>query len=373
MAIRIKEVIDGKALKDFVDFPYELYNGNPYFVPPLRFDELATLRKEKNPSFDYCEARYWIAYEDGEIVGRIAGIINHAFIEKWGKKYLRFGWIDFAEDKKIAEALLAKVEEWARELNMEAVHGPLGFTDLDHEGMLVDGFDMVGTLATIYNYPYYPKFLEALGYKKDADWVEYLIKIPKRVPENLKRISDLVKRRCQLQVLKIKKAKDVLPYSREVFQLINATYSELYGVVPLTEKQVAYYTKQYFSFIKPDFVSLITDREGKLAGFGITMPSLSNALQKAKGKLFPFGIFHLLKAMKKNTVLDLYIVAVRHDLQGKGVNAILMEELTNSCIKHGIEFAETNPELEKNEKVQALWEHYETRQHKRRRCYIKYL
>jgi GNAT superfamily N-acetyltransferase len=373
MSIQIKEVNDRKALKDFVNFPYQLYKGNPFFVPPLRFDELATIQKEKNPAFDYCDAKYWIARNGEKIVGRIAGIINYASIEKWGNKFVRFGWIDFAEDKTIAEALLGKVEDWARELKMEAVHGPLGFTDLDHEGMLIDGFDNVGTLATIYNYPYYPKFLEELGYKKDVDWVEYLIKIPNRVPDNLKRISSLVKKRCQLQVVQKRSSKEILPYASEIFQLINTAYSGLYGVVPLTEKQISYYTKQYFSFIKPDFVSLITDRDGKLAAFGITMPSLSKALQKANGKLFPFGIFHLLKAMKSNTILDLYIVAIRPDLQGKGVNAILMDELTSSCIKHGITFSETNPELEENEKVQALWEHYETRQHKRRRCYIKYL
>ncbi len=373
MSLSIKEVSKGKQLKDFVNFPYQLYKGNSFFVPPLRFDEMATLRKDKNPAFDYCEARYWVAYQDGKIVGRIAAILNHAFIEKWKKNYLRFGWIDFVDDKKVAEALLAQVENWAREKKMEAVHGPMGFTDLDHEGMLVEGFDQVGTLATIYNYPYYSKYLEELGYQKDADWVEYLIKIPKRVPENLERIAELVKKRCQLQVMKLRKPKDTLPYSKEIFQLINTTFADLYGVIPLTERQVNYYTRQYFSFIKTDFVSLVADHEGKLAAFGITMPSLSAALQKANGRLFPTGILHLLKAMRTNTIIDLYLVTIRPDLQGKGVNAILMNELTRSCIRHGIQFAESNPELEKNSKVRALWEYYETRQHKRRRCYIKCL
>ncbi|MBS1559087.1 MAG: hypothetical protein JST69_10220 [Bacteroidetes bacterium] len=371
MSLLVKEVSTSQELKDFVNFPYHLYKGNPYYVPPLRFDELNTLRKEKNPAFDYCEARYWLAYKDGHVVGRIAGILNHAFIEKWGKNYLRFGWFDFIDDRNVAEVLLAKVESWAREINMEAVHGPMGFTDLDHEGMLVEGFDRVGTLATIYNHPYYPKYIEEIGYKKEADWVEYLIHLPKQVPENLVRIASLVKKRCQLQVVKLRKAKDVLPYAKEVFQLINIAYADLFGVVPLTDKQIEYYTQQYFSFIKTDFISLITDHDGKLAAFGITMPSLSMALQKANGSLFPFGIFHLLKALRKNNIIDLYIVAIRPDLQGKGVNAILIDELTKSCIKHGIEYAETNPELEKNTKVQAMWDYFKTEQHKRRRCYFK--
>ncbi|MBS1487261.1 MAG: hypothetical protein JST43_06690 [Bacteroidetes bacterium] len=371
MSLVIKEVVSRKDLKDFVNFPCQLYKGNAYFVPPLQFDEIATLRKDKNPAFDYCEARYWLAYRDGKIVGRVAGILNHAYIEKWKKNHLRFGWFDFVDDKEVAAALLAQIESWAAEKNMEGVQGPMGFTDLDHEGMLVEGYDQVGTLATIYNYPYYSKYLEELGYKKDADWVEYLIKIPPHVPENLERISSLIKKRCQLRVIKARKPKDILPYAKEVFQMINATYADLFGVVTLTEKQMAYYTQQYFSFIKTDFVSLVVDYEGKLAAFAIAMPSLSAALQKANGKLFPFGLFYLLKALRSNTIIDLYLVAVRPDLQGKGVNAILMEELTRSCIKHGIGFAETNPELEKNTKVQALWEYYETRQHKRRRCYIK--
>ena len=373
MSITSKEVITKKELKDFIGFPYQLYKNNPYYVPPLRFDEEATLRKDKNPAFDYCEAKYWLAFKEGRIVGRVAAIINWAFIEKWKSKYVRFGWFDFEEDQNVAEALLEKVESWAREQNMVAVHGPMGFTDLDHEGMLVKGFDQLGTLATIYNYPYYPKFIEKMGYKKDADWVEYKIKLPDKVPENLIRIAAVVMKRQELQIVTLRKSKDVLPYASELFQLINTAYATLYGVVSLTEKQIQYYTKLYFSFIRTDFVSLITDREGKLAAFGITMPSLSTALQKANGRLFPMGIIYLLMAMKKNTMGDLYLLAVRPDLQGKGVNAILMTELTKSYIKNGITTAESNPELETNTKVQSLWDYYEVTQHKRRRCYLKFI
>ncbi len=373
MNLIIKEVTTPKDLKDFIGFPYKLYEGSPYYVPPLRFDEEATLRKDKNPAFEYCESKYWLAYKNKKVVGRIAGIVNHAYIEKWKNQYLRFGWLDFEEDESIAAVLLSQVEHWAREKSMVAVHGPLGFTDLDHEGMLVDGFDQLGTLATIYNYPYYPEYIEKIGYQKDADWVEYKVKIPDRVPENLHRLAAVVKRRQGLRVVQFRKAKEILLYAKELFELINTTYAHLYGVVPLTEKQIKYYTQQYFSFIRTDFVSLIIDQHGKLVAFGITMPSLSTALQKANGRLFPFGIFHLLKALKRNKVGDLYLVAVHPDLQGKGVNAIIMDELTRSFIKNGITSAEACPQLEHNAKVQSLWDHYESHQHKRRRCYIKFL
>ncbi len=373
MSIQIREVTDKKGLKDFIDLPYRLYKDHPYFVPPLRFDEEATLRKDKNPAFDYCEAKYWLAYKDGKLAGRIAGILNKAYIGKWGNPYMRFGWIDYVEDQEVVDVLLAQVENWAKEKGMVAVHGPLGFTDLDHEGMLVEGFDQLGTLATIYNYPYYPLLMEKAGYRKDTDWVEYKIKVPSAMPEQLEKMASIVKRRLELNIVKASKSKDILPYAKELFELINSAYAELYGVVPLTERQITYYTKQYFSFIRVDFVSLITDKNGKLAAFGITMPSLSVALQKAGGSLLPFGFYYILKALKKNTVGDLYLVAVRKDIQGKGVNSLLMYELTKSYIKNGIQFAESNPELETNKQVQAIWEHYHARQHKRRRCYIKQL
>ncbi|MBI3220098.1 MAG: hypothetical protein HYZ44_11340 [Bacteroidetes bacterium] len=373
MAIRIEEVKDRHQLDLFIHFPYRLYKGNPYYVPPLRFDEEATLSKDKNPAFDYCEARYWLAYQQDKIVGRIAGIMNHAYIRKWKNNYMRFGWIDFVEDLEVARLLLKKVEDWAAGKGMTAVHGPMGFTDLDHEGMLVQGFDQLGTLATIYNHPYYPEMLQKLGYSKDIDWLEYKIKLPKTVPERLEKIAGIVKKRLDLQIVPLRKPKDVLPYASEIFQLINSSYADLYGVVALTEKQIEYYTKQYFSFIRTDFVSLVTDASGKLAGFAITMPSLSVALQKARGKLFPFGFIHLLKALRKNKVGDLYLIAVRKDLQGKGVNALVMYELTKSYVKFGIEYAESNPELEDNRQVQALWEYYDVQQHKRRRCFIKHL
>jgi ribosomal protein S18 acetylase RimI-like enzyme len=373
MGITIVEVTSKKQLKQFVAFPLSLYKDHPYFVPPLNFDELNTLQEKVNPAFDHCEARYWLAYKNNEIVGRIAGIYNKAYVAKWKRDYMRFGWIDFIEDIEVVRALMNTVEAWAKEKSLAAVHGPLGFTDLDYEGMLVEGYDERGTMATIYNYPYYPQLMEELGYVKDVDWVEYRVNVPDQTPEYIHKIAELVKRRYQLNVVHLKSAKDILPYAKDIFRLVNETYSELYGVVELTDKQAAYYTKMYFSMVKKDFVTLITDKHNKLICFGLTMPSLSVALQKARGSLFPFGFIHLLKALKKNDEADMYLVAIDKEYQGKGVNALLMQQTNIAFNKFGIKYAETNPELEVNEKVQSIWEHYVARQHKRRRCFIKQL
>jgi GNAT superfamily N-acetyltransferase len=369
--IAIKEAATNMELKRFILFPCSLYEGNPFCVPALYQDELNTLRKDRNPAFEYCEAKYWLAYKDGKLAGRIAGIINRQYISIWGKKYARFGWIDFIDDPEVAKALLATVEAWAKENGLEGVHGPMGFCDMDSEGMLVEGFDEPGTMITLYNHPYYPRYLESFGYDKDVDWVEYELKVPREIPEKVDRLAQIVLKRMNLHIVQAKKPKELRPYAHGIFELLNDAYKNLYGVVPLTQRQIDQYIKQYFSFIDPDFVRIILDDQGNIAAFGIAMPSLTKALQKAKGNLFPFGFLHILQAMKKNTCLDLYLVAVRPDLQGKGVNALLLNEITKACIRRGVRTAESNPELESNEKVQAQWKFFETRQHKRRRCYIK--
>ena len=371
--IIITEVINKKQLNEFINFPYRLYKGNKYYVPQLKKDIEDTLSKNKNPALEFCDAKYWLAYKENKVVGRIAAIINHRYIEKWKNRYIRFGWIDFEQEEEIAKKLLTQVEIWAKEKGMNAVHGPIGFTNFDYAGLLIEGFDQLGTFATIYNYPYYPLFIERAGYQKDVDWVEYKIKLPAVLPEKLEKIAAIVQKRHQFCVVKMATTKDILSYSKDIFRLINSAYSGLYGMVALSEKQIEYSTRKFLSVIRPDFVSLVLDKNNELAAFGITMPSLSLALQKAKGGLYPFGFIHILKALKKNNLGDLCLVAVRKDLQGKGVNAILMNELTKSYIKNGIEYAESNPELEENTKVQSIWEYYDTIQHKRRRCYIKYL
>lgn len=373
MEVTIKEVTTLKELKQFIRFPLELYRGNPYYVPTLLFDDLNTLRRDKNPAFEHCEAHYWLAYHGKKIVGRVAAILNRLHIEKWNERYMRFSWIDFIDDEEVSAALLGKVEAWAKETGMQAVHGPLGFTDMDREGMLVEGFDELATLATIYNYPYYPKHLERLGYGKDTDWMEYEIQVTAEPNETIARIADIALRRNKLKMLEIRSKKELLPYAPELFRLLGDEYKHLYGFVPLTDRQVEAYIKQYFGFVTPDFVPVVLDQDGRMVAFGITMPSLSKALQKSRGELFPFGFIHLLRALRRNDRADLYLVAVRSEYQGKGVNAILMNRMHRVFSRIGVRCVETNPELETNANVQGQWKYYEKRQHKRRRCFIKHL
>ena len=373
MNILIKEVKTKKELRKFVAFPYKLYKGNKYWIPPLKNDEFNILDKEKNPAFNFCDVKLWLAYENEEVVGRIAGIINYRYIEKWENKYARFGWIDFVDDENVSKALLETMEKWAKENGMEAVHGPLGFTDLDREGMLIEGFEELGTIATIYNYPYYSKHLEKYGYSKDVDWIEFEVRVPEKVPEKIERIANIVKKKYKLSALKTKSSKDLKPYTKEIFKVLNDAFEHLYGFVPLTEKQIENYIKQYIGIIPHKYISIILDESGKIAAFGITMPSLSKAFQKAKGRLLPFGSIHVLKALKHNNLVDLYLVAVRPDFQGKGINTLLFKDLIQTYIEHKIERAETNIELENNTKVQAQWKFYDRRQHKRRRCFIEHI
>ncbi len=373
MSLIVKEVITKKDLKDFVSFPYTLYKNNKFFIPPLRFDELKTLDRKVNPAFDFCEAKYWIVFKENKIAGRIAGIINKRYNEKWNKKEARFGWIDFEDDYSISSMLIDAVEKWAVEKGMTSIHGPLGFTDMDGEGMLIEGYEEESTLGSIYNFPYYRTHIEKLGYAKDTDWIEFRVNIVSSTPEKIARIAEIALQRNKLHVPVFKKAKDMLPYARDIFYLINETYKDLYGFVELTDKQIDSYVKQYFSFIRPEYLPLVLDEHNKLAAFGITMPSLNNALKKINGRLFPFGFLHILREIKKSDSLDLYLTAVRTDLQNKGVNALLIDQINKVCIKNGIKYVETNRELETNDKVQAQWKLYDARQHKRRRCYKKSL
>ena len=372
MSVEIQEVKSIRDLKKMIEFPNRLYKKNPYYVPRLHFDELNILRRDKNPAFDHCEAQYWLAYKDGKIAGRIAVIINNKYIEKWKNRYARFGWVDFIDDAEVSEALFKTAEAWAKEKGMTALHGPMGFTDLDNEGMLVEGFEELGTLATLYNYPYYPEHLKKLGYEKDVDWVEYEIDAPQIHNETVERVAHVTAKRNRLQLLEVKKAKQLRPYAPEIFDIIDETYADLFGVVPLTDKQIKSYTDQYFGFIRPEYCPVIVNEEGRLVGFGITMPSLSKALQKAGGRLFPFGFIHLLKALKKNDRVDLYLVGVRREYKNKGVNAMLIHAMSQTYKQQNVKKVESNPELETNTKVQGQWKYYNRRQHKRRRCFIKH-
>ena len=375
MAIEIRKIDTKGGLKKFVKWGIDLYKGNECFVPPLVMDDVNTLDPHNNPAFDFCESIYFMAYDDGKPVGRIAGIINNVVNEKTGKKTLRFGWVDFIDDRNVSEALFRAVEVWGRSKGMEEIVGPLGFSDMDPEGMLVEGFDQEGTMATIYNYPYYPKHLEAMGFEKEADWVEFRMTVPDGIPERYQRISDIIKRKYELSTPKYTSAKKLVKdYGQEIFQLINEAYSELYGYSPLTPRQINRYISMYIPVLRLDNISLIVDKDKKLIGVGIAMPSMSKALIKCRGRMFPFGWIHLLKALRgQNDVVDLLLVAVKPEYQSKGVNSLLFTDLIPCFIKNGYKFAESNPELELNQKVQSQWGYFETRQHKRRRAFRKSL
>jgi GNAT superfamily N-acetyltransferase len=376
MTVTIKEISKPSEIKQFVKFGNKHYKGNPYYVPTLVLEESDTLNPKKNPVFEFCDHVYYMAYKDGKTVGRIAGMINRRANETWNQNRARFGWIEFTDDLEVSSALLKAVEDWAAKKGADSIHGPMGFTDLDHEGMLIEGFDQLGTMATIYNYDYYPVHMEKAGYEKDSDWVEFRITIPNSIPERYSRIAEIVQKKYQLNVLKFKRSKDVLKYGQRIFELLNESFSPLYGYVPLTQKQIDYYIKIYISMLRPDLITLITDPDDNLICFGISIPSMSEALQKSGGKLLPFGFIHLLRTLKgkvKNDTVDLYLIAVRPDFQGKGVNSLLFCDLIPTCYESGFRYAETNIELETNTKVQSQWEIFEHRLHKRRRAYIKEL
>ena len=376
--ITIREVETKKELKKFIRFNYELYKDNPYSVPDLYEDMLNTF-SDKNAAMEFCKAKYFLAYnEKGEIVGRVAGIINEKANKKWDRKTVRFGWIDFIDDIEVSKALLDKVEQWGRENGMTEMQGPLGFTDMDAEGMLIEGFEELSTMATIYNYPYYPVHMEKLGFEKDADWIEMRLTGPREtgLPERLKRIAEIVMEKYNLSIKKYTSSKKIAKdYGQDIFKLINEAFSPLFGYSELSQKQIDQYIKMFLPFLDLKLISLITEADGKLIGVGISMPSLSRALQKAKGKLFPFGWFHLLKALKweKPKDLDLMLVAIKPEYQNKGVNSILFYDLLPIYIEEGYEYVETNVELETNTKVQSQWIYFERRQHKRRRCFKKEL
>lgn len=379
-SIQIKRVETKKDLKRFIEFHYDLYKGNPYDVPNLYSDEVKTLSKNKNAAFDFCEAEYYLALKEGKIVGRVAAIINHKANEKWKKKDVRFGWIDFIDDIEVSRALFEAVEEYGRKKGMDDIVGPLGFTDMDPEGMLTWGFDKLGTMATIYNYEYYPQHMEKLGgWEKDNDYVEYYLVVPEKSPEKYTKIAEMVEKRYNLHVRKLTK-KDIFQggYGKKLFDLINLTYSDLYGFSELTDRQIDQYVKMYFPFADLNLVTVIEDgnKDNQLAGLGITIPSLSHALQKCRrGRLFPFGWWHLLRAIKfhKTDGVDLLLMGFLPEYRSKGANALLFADLIPRYVNYGFKWGETQVEMESNEGVQSQWGPLDPINHKKRRCYRRSL
>ena len=372
MAITIRPIPPVKReLKKYVHFGIDLYKGNKYFVPPLVLDEINTLLPAKNPAFEFCRAQSYMAYRDGKPVGRITGIINDRANEKFGEKTLRFGFVDFVDDDEVVDALFRAVRLWGHSHGMEKIAGPMGFSDMDREGMLVDGFEELGTQATIYNYPYYARHMERLGFAKEADWIEYRIEVPAEIPERYARIADIVARKYGLRPVQMTSRKAIAArYGQAIFELINRAYGDLYGFVSLTQKQIDHYIDMYLGLLRLEDVCLVVDADDTLVGVGISMPSLSRALQRSGGRLFPTGWYGLLRAIRGHAdTVDLMLIAIASEYQGKGVNALLFSTLIPQYVANGYRYAESNVELETNSSVQRQWEYFDYRQHRRRRSW----
>ena len=378
-SVVVTKVESKNDLKNFINFHYDLYKGNEYDVPNLFSDDMSTLSKDKNAAFEFCEAECFIARKDGRVVGRVAAIINHRANKKWNRQSVRFGWIDFIDDLEVSSALMKAVEEYGKSKGMTEVVGPLGFTDFDPEGMLTFGFDQLGTMATIYNYPYYPEHVEKWGgYEKDNDYVEFKIHVPDKVPDKMVKISELIMKRYNLHVRKPTK-KEVFEegLGHKLFYLINETFKDLYGYSELSDKQIDQYVNMYFPMVDLNLIPIIEDwstDEHKLVGVGITIPSLSKALQKCNcGRLLPFGWWHVIRALKfhKTKIVDLMMIGVLPEYRTKGVNALMFYDLIPWYNKYGIEWGESQVEMETNENVQSQWQYFDYELHKRRRCYVK--
>jgi len=373
MPIKLQEIKRRKDFKKFVRYTFDLYKDNQYWIPPIIKGELDVLLPGRNPAFEHCDAIYVLALKNGKVVGRIAGIINHLCNRSSGKLQARFGWFDFEDDEEVSTSLIRFIENWALNEGMNELIGPIGFTTFDRQGLLVEGFDQLPTIASTYNYSYYAKHIEQHGYEKQTDYLEFEIKTPDKIPEKPTQIINIIKNKYRLTPLHAKSRKELISYADQVFHVINESYKEILGFVPLTQKQCKFFIKKYFSVIHPNFTTAVLDQNEKMVGFQIAMPSLSRAFQKANGKLFPFGIVHIIKAIKNPERVDVLLVGVLPEFQRKGVNAFFFSELAKACIQKNIRFAESNGLLEENLKIQNFLRYVEAKLHKRRRLYYKTL
>ena len=372
MSIEIREVLSKKDLKTWVRFPSKLYKDNEYFVPFLENDEIDTFTKEKNPSYAFCETKLFLAYRGDEVVGRIAGLINHAYNEKWGKNAIRYTRFDFIDDHEVSGKLLDAVIAWGRERSYDEIMGPMGFNDTDHQGMLVEGFDQLNMSVTFYNHPYYIEHMERLGLTKSVDWIEYKIKCPEAANERVERIASHILERGKYSVVTYTDRKVLYNDAFEAFQVVDEAEAVLYGTVPLTEEVIKNMIDNYIPLVDLDYICSVKDEAGRIVAFGVMVPSLAKAFKKAHGRMLPLGIVHMLRALKgKNDVLEMYFVAVDPRHQLAGIPALLIDTLTKKCIENGVAYCETGPMLETNGAVHSLWHYFDKEQHKRRRCYVK--
>ena len=372
-AVTIKVVQNSKDLEAFVRFPFSLYQNNPYWVPPLIKEEIETLDPKVNPVYQNADARFFLAYKGETLVGRIAAMVNWIEVNQVGKNKVRFGWYDTVDELAVSKILLEQVVAFAKEHKLSRVEGPMGFSNLDKAGLLIEGFEEQNTMITLYNAPYYQEHLKALGYSMNAKWVEYEIKIDdfEESPEKVKRFSKLVMDRYQLKLLQFKSKNDILPYVDEMFDLLGKTYNELQTYVPIQNYQIEHYKKRYIKFIHPDFIKCIVDRKGQLIAFSITMPSFTKALKKINGTINLFNFFYLINALRKNNRASFYLIGIHPDYQNKGITAIIFNEMQKLFNKRNIRIVETNPELEENTAIQKLWKNYEHRLHKKRATFVK--
>ncbi|MDY4790761.1 MAG: N-acetyltransferase [Bacteroidia bacterium] len=369
--IRIEEVKDKKGFNKFLKFPYKLFKDDKMWVPSLLMDEKVTFNKKKNPAFEFCESKIFLAYKGEEIVGRIVGILNNRANEIWKQKRMRFGWFDYINDVNVAQALLNAVENWAKEKGMNEIVGPMGFTDMDKEGMMVEGFETNCPMACYYNPSYYPVIIEQLGYKKEVDWIQYEIQANQPIPDKVAKVNELIKNKYNLKIINnLSKKKICNLYGNKIFNLVNRSFADLFGYVPLNDKQIKFYIGQYFTFLDPKLVCFIVDEKDDVVAFGVSMPSFSDALRKSKGKLFPFGWYYFLKALKNYDYIDLYLNGVDPDWQNKGVHSLYYVEMNRRYIELNSKMAIANPQLETNQAAQ-IWEKYKSRIAIRRRAYIK--
>lgn len=367
--LHIYEVKTKDDLNNFIKFPFELYKNNNNYVPPLIRDEITIWDPKQNPALSYSEAKQYLAEKDGKIVGRIAVMINHKEEAELGIRKVRFGWLDFIDDHEVSKALINQAIEYAKEKKVGKIEGPMGFTNLDKAGMLTMGFDKLATMIGLYNFPYYPEHLEKLGLIKEKEWVEFEMNFPEILPEKVEKFSNLIAQKYKLKVIHFRNKKEILPYVEPMFKLLDQTYNSLSTYTPITDEQIKTYKEKYFPFINKNYIICVADENNELVSFAITMPSYSRALQKAKGKLLPFGWWHFLQAGKKNDRANFYLIGIHPDYQKRGVTAIIFKEIFERFSKMGIKFAETNPELEENKSVQLLWQDYGPVNHKRRRTY----
>lgn len=372
MSVEIKEVLTKKDLKKWVDFPNKLYKGNKYYVPFLFNDEMDTFTKEKNPAYEFCDTKLFLAYKDNKIVGRIGALINHAYNKKWDKNAIRFTRFDFIDDYEVSLALFNEVVRWGKESGFTEAMGPIGFTDMDHEGMLIEGFEELNMSITFYNHPYYIDHMERLGLRKDADWVEYQLLVPEKPDERMKKISEYLQKKYEYHAVFYNDRKKLLGEAKEAFKLIDTEFAKLYGTVPLTEKVIDKAIADYIPLVNLKYICTIKDKNEKIVAFAVLVPSIAKALQKSNGRMFPFGIFRMLKALKgKNDTLEMFFVAVDGAHQKQGLPAIIIDQMLTMLINNNVKICETGPELELNEAVQSMWKTFDTRQHRRRRCWIK--